>query len=244
MTSSSGLASHATSTAPRHWVRFMESICGTRRWLNANRSLPLSLVCGARARRATVCTSAPQAVQPQQQQVQQQPQQQQQQQPAMGWTMPPPPTMAMPGYPPMYAAPWMAMAPPPMMPPAPPAMAAAPVAPAPAPVAPAAPAAPRPAPAARPAAPSASAGDASAGTAPARAKPLNPGAAATMAAAGKHRKSPEELGEAIERIKQKRRESAQRSRNRRAAYMRELERENKALRDEVARLRAALAAGN
>ena len=35
--------------------------------------------------------------------------------------------------------------------------------------------------------------------------------------------SQEELDEAIERIKQKRRESAQRSRNRRASYMKQLE---------------------
>jgi uncharacterized small protein (DUF1192 family) len=69
-----------------------------------------------------------------------------------------------------------------------------------------------------------------------------PGSAATMAAAGKHKKSPAELTEAIERIKAKRRESAQRSRNRRAVYVRQLEQENARLRDEVARLRASLAA--
>jgi hypothetical protein len=90
----------------------------------------------------------------------------------VGWAMPPPP-MAMPGFPPMYAAPWM-MAPPPAM--------VAPMAP---------PAAPQPrlAPPAAPAGAAAPAPAALAPPAPVRkANPVaNPGAAATLAAT-KHRK--------------------------------------------------------
>ncbi|GBF95498.1 hypothetical protein Rsub_07848 [Raphidocelis subcapitata] len=137
---------------------------------------------------------------------------------APAWTM----AMPMPAFPPMYAAPWMMPPPPPM------------VAPLPAPAAVAAPAAAAPTPAAAPAP------AAAAQTASSRRGVVAPGSAATMAAAGKTRKSQEEMDEAIERIKAKRRDSAQRSRNRRAAYMKQLENENKALRDELARLRAAV----
>lgn len=46
----------------------------------------------------------------------------------------------------------------------------------------------------------------------------------------------------MERIKQKRRESAQRSRARKNDYMRQLELENQALKDEVQRLQQVLGA--
>lgn len=49
-------------------------------------------------------------------------------------------------------------------------------------------------------------------------------------------KTQEEIDAAVERIKQKRRESAQRSRARKNDYMRQLELENQALKDEVQRL--------
>jgi len=49
-----------------------------------------------------------------------------------------------------------------------------------------------------------------------------------------------EVDDPTERLKRKRRESAQRSRARKNAYMKQLEAENKALKDEVARLKEAL----
>lgn len=55
-------------------------------------------------------------------------------------------------------------------------------------------------------------------------------------------KTQEEIDAAVERIKQKRRESAQRSRARKNDYMRQLELENQALKDEVQRLQQVLAA--
>lgn len=55
-------------------------------------------------------------------------------------------------------------------------------------------------------------------------------------------KTQEEIDAAVERIKQKRRESAQRSRARKNDYMHQLERENQALKDEVQRLQQVLAA--
>jgi cell shape-determining protein MreC len=52
----------------------------------------------------------------------------------------------------------------------------------------------------------------------------------------------EEIDAAVERIKQKRRESAQRSRARKNDYMHQLELENQALKDEVQRLQQVLGA--
>lgn len=57
---------------------------------------------------------------------------------------------------------------------------------------------------------------------------------------GKPAKTQAEIDEAIERIKKKRRESAQRSRARKSAYVKALELENKLLKDEVMKLRLAL----
>lgn len=56
----------------------------------------------------------------------------------------------------------------------------------------------------------------------------------------KGKKSPEEIAAQIERVKQRRRESAQRSRNRKCEYMKSLEEENKKLRDENQYLRQML----
>jgi hypothetical protein len=88
----------------------------------------------------------------------------------VAWSMAPPP-MAMPGFPPMYAAPWMMPPPPPMVAPMPP------------------PPAPQQHVAAAPAPPTPAAAPAPPPAAPRKANPVaNPGAAATLAAGGKHRK--------------------------------------------------------
>lgn len=57
---------------------------------------------------------------------------------------------------------------------------------------------------------------------------------------GKRTKTPEEIAEQEERVKRRRRESAQRSRQRKSAYMKNLECENHALKLENDRLRKAL----
>lgn len=59
---------------------------------------------------------------------------------------------------------------------------------------------------------------------------------------GRSQRTQAEIDAAVERIKQKRRESAHRSRQRRNDYMHMLELENAALKDEVGRLQAMLAA--
>jgi len=58
---------------------------------------------------------------------------------------------------------------------------------------------------------------------------------------GKHQRTQAEVDAAVERIKQKRRESAQRSRARKNDYMRQLEVENQGLKDELHRLQQLLA---
>ena len=54
------------------------------------------------------------------------------------------------------------------------------------------------------------------------------------------KKTPEEIAEQVERVKRRRRESAQRSRNRKCEYMKTLETENQALKEENERLRKLL----
>jgi hypothetical protein len=54
------------------------------------------------------------------------------------------------------------------------------------------------------------------------------------------KKTPEEIAEQVERVKRRRRESAQRSRNRKCEYMKNLETENQALKEENERLRKLL----
>jgi len=72
------------------------------------------------------------------------------------------------------------------------------------------------------------------------------GSAAAITSCGRRgsraTKTQEEIDAAVERIKQKRRESAQRSRARKNDYMHQLELENQALKDEVQRLQQVLAA--
>lgn len=78
------------------------------------------------------------------------------------------------------------------------------------------------------------------------AMPCHSGSAAAPSSSGRRgsrgQKTQEEIDAAVERIKQKRRESAQRSRARKNDYMHQLERENQALKDEVQRLQQVLAA--
>jgi len=61
------------------------------------------------------------------------------------------------------------------------------------------------------------------------------------AAGPRKARAPEDVAAAVERIKEKRRQSAQRSRDRKSAYIGALEEENGALRAQVAALRAQLA---
>lgn len=70
---------------------------------------------------------------------------------------------------------------------------------------------------------------------------LNAASAPACGRRSRANKSQEEIDAAVERIKQKRRESAQRSRARKNEYMRQLELENQALKDEVQRLQQVLA---
>lgn len=77
--------------------------------------------------------------------------------------------------------------------------------------------------------------------APAMSAPVS-AAPALVKPGGKSKKTQEEQEAAIERIKQKRRESAQRSRARKNEYMRQLEIENQGLKDEIHRLQSVIQA--
>lgn len=97
-------------------------------------------------------------------------------------------------------------------------------------------------------APAAGLNNAGSGTPAAAMEPCRSGSGAAPAGStsggrrSRSQKTQEEIDAAVERIKQKRRESAQRSRARKNDYMRQLELENQALKDEVLRLQQVLAA--
>jgi hypothetical protein len=98
-------------------------------------------------------------------------------------------------------------------------------------------------------APTAGLNNAVSGTPAAAMEPCRSGSGAAPAGStscggrrSRSQRTQEEIDAAVERIKQKRRESAQRSRARKNDYMRQLELENQALKDEVQRLQQVLAA--